>query len=141
MRKIRISKTFPDGTDTFFAPKIKGCFDDRYLIPGFEVKTCEFVDVIKDQINIRPLDDVSIWLGNSFFIANACIIKAKIIEIYFSHGKHFKIKINQTILTDSEMIDLSKVYGCYTYGDFVDYCYDLCSNGTEKYKGQIVFWK
>ena len=141
MRKIRTSRLFPDGSDTFFAPKIKGCFDKRYIIPEFKVKTCEFVFLKSNEQSIKSTDEVSIWLDNSAFIANAKVKKSKTIGIYFSHKKRLRIRIGDRILTEGEMLSLSEQYGCYCYGDFVDYCFALCNEGNEYFKGQIIYWR
>lgn len=143
MRVIRVAKKFPDGTDTFFAPKIKGCFDDRYLIPGFKTKICEFVayDPKGNDPMVTLMDEVSLWLGNEFYIATTNIRKIKGVEIYFAHGKRLRIKVDGEIWAEPQYMVLSQQFGCYAYGDFVDYCFDLCMSGTEVFKGKLIYWK
>lgn len=126
--KIHVAAKYPDGSDTFFAPKIKGLLDSRYLIPGFTTKEVEFT-----QYLINSGDRVQFWLENEQFIADVQINKVEDIEIQFIE-KDLMIKINGQLIDN---ISLSVKFGCYCYGDFVDYCQALCNGGI--YLGNIIY--
>ena len=132
--KLHINTRYPDNSDTFWIPKIKCCYDSIYSQIGVLPKTCHF-----GQKEIKSGDVVQIWADHSEFICERVITRSSKVRIFFT-DRELVIITNMSKLSTHDMIQLSEQYGCYSYGDFVEYCVWLCNQFEGEFRGRLIYW-
>lgn len=131
--KIHIQDKYPDGTDTFFIPKIKACFDPSYSKLPIKRKKCE---IITGNVNSSVLQ---IWNNHYNYVFTCNLKKSSSIWIEWNL-LDMRIIIDGKLLKGGEMMDFSDSLGNLDYESFVDWCYWVTNNGSNIFKGTLIYW-